>query len=73
MTNDYSDIINLPRHISQQHPPMSVDSRAAQFAPYAALVGHKEIIAQDEDLAAGKTNIDQNIDIIPDDTAATPA
>lgn len=67
MTDDYSDIIHLPRHVSGQHPPMSIDNRAAQFAPYAALVGHKEIIAQDENLAAEKTNIDQNIAVVPDE------
>ena len=45
---DYSDIIDLPRPISKHHPPMSRDKRAAQFAPYAALVGHKDIIIQNE-------------------------
>ena len=45
---NYSDIINLPRPISTNHPPMSRDKRAAQFAPYAALVGHKDIITQNE-------------------------
>jgi hypothetical protein len=67
MTHDYSDIINLPRHISKKHSPMNTNNRAAQFAPYAALVGHKEIIAQNENLAAQKTNISREIDIIPND------
>lgn len=55
MAGDYSDLINLPRHVSTKHQPMSIDSRAAQFAPYAALVGHKEIIAQNEKLASENT------------------
>lgn len=67
MTHDYSDIINLPRHISKKHLSMGIDNRAAQFAPYAALVGHKEIITQNENLAAQKTNINHKIDIIPND------
>lgn len=46
--NNYDDIINCVRPFSTKHPPMSRDSRAAQFAPYAALVGHKEIIASKE-------------------------
>lgn len=46
---------------------MNANNRAAQFAPYAALVGHKEIIAQNENLAAQKTNISHEIDIIPND------
>lgn len=46
---------------------MDINNRAAQFAPYAALVGHKEIITQNENLAAQKTNINHKIDIIPND------
>ncbi len=67
MTHNYSDIINLPRHISKKHPSMDINNRAAQFAPYAAIVGHKEIITQNENLAAQKTNINHEIDIIPND------
>ena len=37
---DYSDIINLPHHVSKVHPQMSMMNRAAQFAPFAALTGH---------------------------------
>ncbi len=40
----YEDIINLPHHESQNHPHMSMMQRAAQFAPFAALVGYKETI-----------------------------
>ena len=36
--NDYSDIINLPRP-KMRHARMSREERAAQFAPFAALVG----------------------------------
>ena len=38
MDNKYSDIINLERpEPSPHHPRMSMDARAAQFAPFAAL------------------------------------
>ena len=37
--DDYSDIIDLPRHVSKKHPPMSMTNRAGQFAPFAALTG----------------------------------
>lgn len=40
----YGDIIELSRPVSQNHPPMPVRDRAAQFAPFAALTGHKDII-----------------------------
>lgn len=65
MNKDYSDLTHLPRHISAKHQPMSIDSRAAQFAPYAALVGHKDIIAQNEDHASIKTDLDHTIELIP--------
>lgn len=41
---DYKDIIDMPRHISEGHPHMSIHDRAAQFAPFAALTGHSEAI-----------------------------
>ena len=42
----YSDIINLPHHVSDYHKPMPMEKRAAQFAPFAALNGHDEAIAE---------------------------
>ncbi len=50
--DDYADIINQKRPLAPH--PMSAEARAAQFAPYAALVGHKDIISADEDLANQK-------------------
>ena len=42
----YDDIINLPHHVSKNHPQMSMLRRAAQFAPFAALVGHEKAIEE---------------------------
>ncbi len=42
----YDDIINLPHHISKEHPQMSMYMRAAQFAPFAALTGHDSAIEE---------------------------
>ena len=36
----YDDIINLPHHVSKVHPQLSIEQRAAQFAPFAALTGY---------------------------------
>ena len=66
--NDYSDIINLPRHVSLTHKHMSNSDRAAQFAPFAALAGYKEAIEeaqrkQEEKIAEidAPVNIDDDI------------
>lgn len=56
---DYADIINCERPHAPN--PMSTEARAAQFAPYAALVGHKDIVKNDEIIANGKTDIDHDI------------
>lgn len=42
----YDDIINLPHHVSEHHKPMPMANRAAQFAPFAALSGHDDAIAE---------------------------
>ena len=39
MNTEYDDIINLPHHVSKRHPQMSMQARAAQFAPFSALTG----------------------------------
>ena len=46
----YDDIINLPHHESKNHPRMSNSNRAAQFAPFAALVGFSESIRNSEEI-----------------------
>ena len=40
----YDDIINMPHHVSTKHPHMSIYSRAAQFAPFAALTGYGDAV-----------------------------
>jgi len=44
----YDDIIGLPHPVSKKHPPMPLESRAAQFAPFAALTGHSDAIQETE-------------------------
>lgn len=38
-SDEYDDIINLDRPKSGRHPHMSIENRAAQFSPFAALTG----------------------------------
>lgn len=42
---NYDDIINLPHHVSQRHPQMLREKRAAQFSPFAALTGYDDALA----------------------------
>lgn len=44
--DNYEDIIDLPHHVSKTHPQMPMQSRAAQFAPFAALTGHGAAIRE---------------------------
>ena len=46
--NEYADIIDLPHwEPGSRHPRMSLHDRAAQFAPFAALVGYDEMIDEE--------------------------
>ena len=44
--NRYDDIINIPYKKSTKRPHMSNYDRAAQFAPFAALVGYNDEIIE---------------------------
>lgn len=43
----YADIIDLPHWDSPVHLRMSPEARAAQFAPYAALVGYGDLVKEE--------------------------
>jgi len=40
----YGDIINLEHPEPKNHPRMSSEARAAQFAPFAALTGYDKVV-----------------------------
>ena len=42
----YEDIIHLPHHVSSKRPQMALADRAAQFAPFAAVVGHETAVKE---------------------------
>ena len=56
MTDKYDDIIDLPHHVSETRPRLSMEKRAAQFAPFAAITGHSEAI---EDTIRTNDSIDE--------------
>ena len=42
--NEYMDILTFPHYELRYHERMSLENRAAQFAPFDALTGYKEEI-----------------------------
>ena len=42
----YKNIINLPHHVSKNHSRLTIEQRAAQFSPYAALVGYGDAVEE---------------------------
>lgn len=42
----YGNIIDMPHHQSEKRPRMSMYDRAAQFSPFAALMGHADAIKE---------------------------
>ena len=58
---NYDDIINLPHHVSKKHPQMSIMSRSAQFAPFAALTGYDEAVKETARLTDKRLEIDDGL------------
>ena len=58
MTNPYDDIIHLPHHVSTEHPQMPLRDRAAQFSPFAALVGYEDVVEE----SARRTSLKRELD-----------
>ena len=54
----YDDIINLPHHVSKKHLPLSMEQRAAQFAPFAALTGYGDAINETTRLTENRIELD---------------
>ena len=42
----YDDILNLPHHVSNTRPHISMHDRAAQFSPFAALTGYDDTVRE---------------------------
>ena len=60
----YADIIDLPHHQSAKRKHMSLHDRAAQFAPFAALVGYDEMVDEearltDRQITPGESDLDR--------------
>ena len=56
----YADIIDLPHHESDHHPPMSLYDRAAQFSPFSSLPGYGDLIVEEARLVDRKTELSES-------------
>lgn len=61
MSSAYDDILNLPHHTSTVQPAMPMQNRAAQFAPFAALVGYDALIQETTRLTDQKPEFDESV------------
>lgn len=58
--HEYDDIINLPHHQSPTRQHMSNYDRAAQFSPFAALVGYGDAVKETARLTDERTELDED-------------
>lgn len=61
MNKDYSDMLDMPHHVSIRNPRMSMDARAGQFAPFAALSGYGDEIDETVRRTDNKADIDDGL------------
>lgn len=54
MSKDYSSIIDLPHYVSKNRKQMSLNDRAAQFSPFAALTGYDDKTKETEKIYDNK-------------------
>lgn len=57
----YAELLYLPHHTSSRHPPMPRENRAAQFAPFAALTGHVDAVAETARLTQPRAALDESM------------
>ncbi len=60
----YDDILHMKRPASPGHPPLSRDSRAAQFAPFAALSGYEDAIEEAARWTGSRLGPDEEGDLL---------
>lgn len=58
---NYDDIIDLPHHVSETHPPMSRADRAAQFSPFAALAGYDAAVRETARVTERRIELDEGV------------
>ena len=66
----YDDIIDLPHHVSKNHPQMSMINRAAQFSPFQALTGYEDAVKEAARLTEAGIELDEDVRMILDEKFA---
>jgi len=61
LNGKYDDIVNLPHPNPRKHIRMPLTSRAAQFAPFAALTGHSTAIEETARITNKKIELDDSM------------
>ena len=61
MNSAYDDLLNLPHHTSDFQPAMSMQNRAAQFAPFATLIGYDALIQETTRLTDQMAELDESV------------
>ena len=62
----YDDIINLPHYEPKYHTRISMYSRAAQFAPFAALTGYDDAVKETARLTNERIDLDEEAKMMLD-------
>ena len=57
----YEDMLDMPHPVSDKHPHMSVEDRAAQFSPFAALTGHEEALHETARLTEERMELSETV------------
>ncbi len=65
--NKYDEIINMEHPEPKCHERMSIEARAAQFAPFAALTGYEDEVKETARLTDKKIILDDEAKLILDD------
>lgn len=55
----YDDMLDLPHHVSGTRRHMTMEQRAAQFSPFAALTGYDEAIQESSRLTVQRAELSQ--------------
>ena len=60
MNEKYKDMLRLPHPVSATHPRMSLQDRAAQFSPFAALTGYEDALKETARLTDRRIELDED-------------